>query len=54
MTFKMQVQEWKDIPLRDKNPAKLTSGWAAFEQQERSVHEQTAMLLAKLGDGREP
>ncbi len=52
VTFKMQVQEWKDILLRGKNPAKLTSGWAAFEQQERSVHEQTAMLLAKLGDGR--
>jgi len=52
VTFKLQVQEWKDILLRGKDPAKLQYGWAAFEQQERSVDDQTRALLTKLDEGK--
>src|SRR5690349_16735189 len=49
--FKMQVQEWKDILLRGKDPDKLALGWDAFETQERTVDEICKTLLAKLPDG---
>ncbi|WP_109483040.1 methyl-accepting chemotaxis protein [Paraburkholderia sp. C35] len=51
VNFKLQVQEWKDILLRGKDPAKLDKGWAAFEKQERIVDSQTRELLASLDDG---
>ena len=52
VTFKLQVQEWKDVLLRGKDPAKLDHGWAAFEARERSVDEQTRALLTTLGEGK--
>jgi len=50
VNFKLQVQEWKDVLLRGKDPAKLTNGWAAFEKQERIVDDETRALLASLDD----
>ncbi|WP_233810027.1 methyl-accepting chemotaxis protein [Paraburkholderia sp. HP33-1] len=50
VNFKLQVQEWKDVLLRAKDPAKLDKGWAAFEKQERLVDEQTKALLSSLDD----
>ncbi|WP_233831708.1 methyl-accepting chemotaxis protein [Paraburkholderia sp. ZP32-5] len=51
-TFKLQVQEWKDILLRGKDPSKLEHGWAAFEQQEHAVDEQARALLDTLPEGK--
>ena len=53
--FKVQVQEWKNVLLRGKDPAQLTRYWAAFEKQEKSINEQAQKLLTALpaGEGRE-
>ena len=51
VNFKLQVQEWKDILLRGKDPAKFDKGWAAFEKQESLVDTQTKALLASLEEG---
>jgi len=48
VNFKLQVQEWKDILLRGKDPAKFDKGWAAFQKQESIVDTQTKALLASL------
>jgi len=48
INFKLQVQEWKDVLLRGKDPEKLEKGWAAFEKQEQLVDTQTKALLASL------
>ena len=37
ITFKLQVQEWKDTLLRGKDPAKLDKYWTAFQTREQSV-----------------
>jgi methyl-accepting chemotaxis protein-1 (serine sensor receptor) len=53
--FKVQVQEWKNVLLRGKEPAQLTRYWAAFEKQEKSINEQAQKLLTALpaGEARE-
>ena len=53
--FKVQVQEWKNVLLRGKDPAQLTRYWAAFEKQERTIQEEARTLLAALppGEGRD-
>ena len=53
--FKVQVQEWKNVLLRGKDPAQLTRYWDAFEKQEKSINEQAQKLLTALpaGEGRE-
>ncbi|MBT9514871.1 MAG: HAMP domain-containing protein [Acidovorax sp.] len=53
--FKVQVQEWKNVLLRGKDPAQLTRYWAAFEKQEKTIKEEAQKLMAALppGDGRE-
>ena len=53
--FKVQVQEWKNVLLRGKDPAQLTRYWAAFEKQERAIQEEARTLLAALppGEGRD-
>jgi len=55
LDFKVQVQEWKNVLLRGKEPAQLTRYWAAFEKQERTIQEEARKLLAALppGEGRE-
>jgi len=36
-SFKLQVQEWKDVLLRGKNQKKLEMHWQSFEEQEQTV-----------------
>src|SRR4051812_7433269 len=54
VTFKTQVQEWKDTLLRGKDPAKLDKHWGAFARREADVDEKARVLLAALpaGDSR--
>ncbi|WP_226444783.1 methyl-accepting chemotaxis protein [Acidovorax radicis] len=53
--FKVQVQEWKNVLLRGKDPAQLTRYWAAFEKQEQAIKDEAQKLIAALpaGEGRE-
>ena len=53
--FKVQVQEWKNVLLRGKDPEQLTRYWDAFEKQEKSINHQAQKLLTALpaGEGRE-
>ncbi|TRX76322.1 methyl-accepting chemotaxis protein [Pseudomonas mangiferae] len=44
--FKLQVQEWKDVLLRGKNPQNLDKYWTQFEAQEAKVQ----ATLGKLAD----
>jgi methyl-accepting chemotaxis protein len=37
--FKVQVQEWKNVLLRGKQPAELDKYWGQFEARERSVQD---------------
>ena len=54
ITFKTQVQEWKDTLLRGKDPAMLDKHWSAFARQEAAVDDAARALLATLpaGDSR--
>ncbi len=47
-SFKTQVQEWKNVLLRGKDPKELEKYWASFTQHEHDVAEQTAKLLAAM------
>jgi methyl-accepting chemotaxis protein len=49
--FKEQVQEWKNVLLRGKDPAQLSKYWAAFQKQELKVAASAADLQARLRDG---
>jgi methyl-accepting chemotaxis protein len=49
--FKTQVQEWKDVLLRGKNPAQLDTYWTAFQNDEKAVAEQAATLRSALPAG---
>ena len=51
VTFKTQVQEWKDTLLRGKDPAKLDKHWGAFASQEAAVDDKARTLLAALPPG---
>jgi len=51
VTFKVQVQEWKDTLLRGRNPTDLKKHWAAFAEREREVKERTKTLLELLPVG---
>jgi len=51
VTFKTQVQEWKDTLLRGKDPAKLDQHWGAFAKREADVDEKARTLLAALAPG---
>ncbi|MCY0389699.1 methyl-accepting chemotaxis protein [Robbsia sp. Bb-Pol-6] len=55
VAFKGQVQEWKDVLLRGKDPATLDKNWAAFEKQEKVVDALSADLQDRLpaGDSRD-
>ncbi len=51
--FKTQVQEWKNVLLRGKDPAKLAQYWGQFETLHREIQEQGTQLKASLkGDSR--
>ena len=51
VTFKTQVQEWKDTLLRGKDPALLDKHWGAFAKQEAAVDDKAKALLATLPTG---
>ncbi len=51
VTFKTQVQEWKDTLLRGKDPAKLDKHWSAFAAREADVDAKAKALLATLPAG---
>src|SRR6201996_785808 len=51
VTFKTQVQEWKDTLLRGKDPAKLDKHWGAFAKREADVDDKAKALLATLPAG---
>jgi methyl-accepting chemotaxis protein len=48
--FKKQVQEWKDVLLRGKNPDALAKYWTLFQEQEIEVRSRGARLKAGVTD----
>ncbi|MEN5032837.1 MULTISPECIES: methyl-accepting chemotaxis protein [Pseudomonas] len=52
LQFKVQVQEWKNVLLRGKQPADRDKFWAQFEDQERQVQDTLGRLSAM--DGLDP
>ncbi len=51
LEFKTQVQEWKDVLLRGKDPQALEKHWTAFQTREANVDAKTAKLLDGLPGG---
>ncbi len=49
LQFKVQVQEWKNVLLRGKQPADRDKFWAQFEDQERQVQDTLGSLSAMEG-----
>ncbi len=47
--FKVQVQEWKNVLLRGKNPADLDKYWSQFQAQEGKVQALLAELVEIAG-----
>nr|WP_311527527.1 methyl-accepting chemotaxis protein [uncultured Ralstonia sp.] len=52
VTFKTQVQEWKDTLLRGEDPVKLDKYWGAFVKGEQAVTDQAKALQASLPPGK--
>jgi hypothetical protein len=48
VTFKKQVQEWKDVRLRGGGAADYLSYWTAFESEDKEVNRDLAAARAKL------
>ena len=46
--FRVQVQEWKNVLLRGKDPRQLQRYWSAFEDRERRIQQQAARLQQDL------
>ena len=54
LEFKVQVQEWKNVLLRGKNPADLDKYWNQFQAQEGKVQEILGELLRSAEPQRDP
>ncbi|QXI40042.1 methyl-accepting chemotaxis protein [Pseudomonas xantholysinigenes] len=50
LQFKIQVQEWKNVLLRGRQPAELDKYWQQFQAREQQVQQ----LLGQLAEGSEP
>ncbi|MHC5349720.1 methyl-accepting chemotaxis protein [Metapseudomonas furukawaii] len=50
LEFKVQVQEWKNVLLRGKDPESLAKYWAQFEAQEARVQAVLGSLKEKAGE----
>jgi methyl-accepting chemotaxis protein len=48
--FKKQVQEWKDVLLRGKDPELFKKHWSNFEQQEATVQKEGEALFGTVTD----
>ncbi|MBM9486966.1 methyl-accepting chemotaxis protein [Pseudomonas sp. ICBG1301] len=49
LQFKVQVQEWKNVLLRGKQPAELDKYWKQFESREHDVQNLLADLVSQKG-----
>ena len=50
LQFKIQVQEWKNVLLRGKEPAELNKYWGQFEERQREVQD----ILGRLANQTPP
>lgn len=48
--FKTQVQEWKNVLLRGKDPVRLTKYWGAFQTQEKKVAKGVGGLMHSVSN----
>ncbi|EJZ59588.1 Methyl-accepting chemotaxis protein [Pseudomonas fluorescens R124] len=49
LQFKVQVQEWKNVLLRGKQPADLAKYWSQFEDRQRDVQNILGELAGQIG-----
>ena len=49
--FKIQVQEWKNVLLRGRDPQKLDKYWTGFIEMESQVDKESAALIKNLPEG---
>ncbi|MBC3208569.1 methyl-accepting chemotaxis protein [Pseudomonas sp. SWRI111] len=49
LQFKVQVQEWKNVLLRGKQPADLAKYWGQFEERQRDVQNLLGELASQKG-----
>ncbi|WPN62240.1 methyl-accepting chemotaxis protein [Pseudomonas sp. P9_35] len=49
LQFKVQVQEWKNVLLRGKQPADLDKYWKQFEERQREVQDILGQLSGREG-----
>lgn len=47
LQFKIQVQEWKDVLLRGKDPAELNKHWGQFNDRQRQVQDILGQLVGQ-------
>ncbi len=50
LAFQGQVQEWKNVLLRGKDPAQLDKYWAAFQEKEKEVADSAKYLQERINN----